>query len=34
MSHKDVLAALADLCADSDPWVRDEAAKAVETLKK
>lgn len=34
MSHKDVLTALADLCADSDPWVRDEAAKAVESLKK
>ncbi len=34
MSHKDVLAALAELASDTDPWVREEAAKAAETLKK
>lgn len=34
MSHKDVLAALDDLSADTDSWVRDEAAKACEVLKK
>jgi hypothetical protein len=34
MAHKDVLAALAELCSDTDPWVREEAGKACETLKK
>lgn len=34
MAHKDVLAALEALCSDSDQWVKDEAAKAMETLKK
>jgi hypothetical protein len=34
MAHKDVLTALTELAADTDPWVREEAAKAAETLKK
>lgn len=34
MNHKDVLTALADLCSDPDTWVREEAMKACETLKK
>lgn len=34
MAHKDVIAALGELCNDADSWVREEAAKACETLKK
>ena len=34
MAHKDVIAALGELSADADSWVREEAAKACETLKK
>lgn len=34
MAHKDVLAALGELCSDTDPWVREEAGKACESLKK
>jgi len=34
MAHKDVIAALGELSTDADSWVREEAAKACETLKK
>ncbi len=34
MCHKDVIAALGELSADADSWVREEAVKACESLKK
>lgn len=34
MAHKDVIAALAELSADADAWVKEEAMKAAESLKK
>ncbi len=34
IAHKDVIAALGELANDADSWVREEAAKACEAMKK
>jgi hypothetical protein len=34
MAHKDVLEALAELSADADGWVKEEAVKAADMLKR